>query len=90
MSGKARLASLAAKLAPQDPVTASDKPVGLTAAKHGEKGDYVKLTVTLPPAVYELVMTEVTRRKVAKEPEPVISAVLRDAVLKHFGKYPHA
>lgn len=86
MSGKARLASLAAKLTPQEPAPAAGKTVGLATAKHGEKGDYVKLTVTLPPAVYELVMTEVTRRKVAKEPEPVISAVLRDAVLKHFGK----
>lgn len=84
MSGKARLASLAAKMTPQEPDPPAAK--GPATAKHGEKGDYVKLTVTLPPAVYELVMTEVTRRKVAKEPEPVISAVLREAVLKHFGK----
>lgn len=84
---KARLASLAVKMASKDPAAPVAKAGGLSApAKHGEKGDYVKLTVTLPPAVYELVMTEVTRRKVAKEAEPVISAVLRDAVLKHFGK----
>ena len=84
---KARLASMAAKLTPQEPATPAEKAVGLMApAKHGEKGDYVKLTVTLPPAVYELIMTEVTRRKVANEAEPVISAVLRDAVLKHFSK----
>jgi transcriptional regulator of met regulon len=86
MSGKARLAELTNRMnqAPQQPAKAS--PATLSTAKHGEKGDYVKLTVTLPPAVYELVMTEVTRRKVAKEPEPVISAVLRDATLQYFSK----
>lgn len=83
---KSRLADLAAKMTTKEPAPVA-KAGGLSApAKHGEKGDYVKLTVTLPPAVYELVMGEVTRRKVAKEAEPVISAVLRDAVLKHFGK----
>ena len=83
---KARLASMAAKLTPQEPATPAAARGLMAPAKHGEKGDYVKLTVTLPPAVYELIMTEVTRRKVAKEAEPVISAVLRDAVLKHFSK----
>lgn len=82
MTVKARLASLAGKLN-TPPV---NKNGDLPRAKHGDKGDYVKLTVTLPPAAYELVMTEVVRRKVAKEAEPVISAVLRDAVLKQLGK----
>ena len=87
MSTKARLASLAVKMTPAAPAPTAAKSVAPTApAKHGEKGDYVKLTVTLPPHVYELIMGEVTRRKVAKEAEPVISAVLRDAVLKHFAK----
>ena len=34
----------------------------------------------MPPEVYELIMGEVTRRKVAKEPNPQISAVIREAV----------
>jgi len=87
MTTKSRPADLATKIKKEP---AAPKPKASTGpmapAKHGEKGDYVKLTVTLPPAVYQLVMTEVTRRKVAKESEPVISAVLRDAVLKHFGR----
>jgi len=86
MSGKARLASLAAKMAPAVPKEAPAHTAGTAPAKHGEKGDYVKVTVTLPPHVYELIMAEVTRRKLAKESEPAISAVLRDAVLKHFEK----
>lgn len=45
----------------------------------------MKLTVTLPPEVYELIMREVTRRKVAREHNPQISAVLREAVVKYLG-----
>lgn len=81
---KARLASMVAQMAPA-PAPAATAPA-VAHAKHGEKSSYVKVTVTLPPAVYELIMAEVTRRKVAKEAEPAISAVLRDAVLKHFNK----
>jgi len=84
MTGKARLSTLASKLNAAK-AESPRKSAGATA-KHGEKGDYVKLTVTLPPEVYALVMQEVTRRKLAKEPEPVISAVLREAVVKHLGK----
>ena len=81
MTNKARLSSLASKLSAVK--AAPTKASG--PAKHGEKGGYIKLTVTLPPDVYGLVMQEVTRRKMAKEPEPVISAVLREAVIKHLG-----
>ena len=85
MSTKARLASLAVKMDKVvTPVATPGKPA--PKAQHGEKGDYLKLTVTLPPQVYELIMAEVTRRKVAKEPEPAISAIIRDAVLEHFSK----
>jgi len=53
---------------------------------HGEKGDFVKVTVTLPPKVYELIMGEATRRKVAKEPNPQLSAIIREAVVELLGK----
>ncbi|MDA9975420.1 hypothetical protein N9F34_01090 [Alphaproteobacteria bacterium] len=36
--------------------------------------------MTLPPEVYELIMGEVTRRKMAKGPNPQTSAVIREAV----------
>ena len=49
---------------------------------HGEKGDFVKVTVTLPPAVYELIVKEATRRKMAKERDPVLSAIIREAVVE--------
>ena len=50
---------------------------------HGEKGDFVKVTVTLPPKVYELIMQETIRRKMEKEPNPGISAVIREAVVEY-------
>ena len=34
----------------------------------------------MPPEVYELIMGEVTRRKMTTEPNPQISAVIREAV----------
>lgn len=86
MTNKARLSSLSSKLnAPTKP--AAKKAEGLTAnPPHGEKGDFIKLTVTLPPDVYKLIMDEVTRRKMNKEANPAISAVLREAVVKHLGE----
>lgn len=49
----------------------------------GERGDFVKLTVTLSPEAYQLIMTEVTRRKTSKEADPNISAILREAVMAY-------
>jgi len=53
---------------------------------HGEKGDHIKITVTLPPDVYRLIANEVTRRKLAKEPHSQLSAIIREALVAHFTK----
>jgi transcriptional regulator of met regulon len=50
----------------------------------GEKGAYVKIAVTLPSEVYELIATEVVRRKMNKLPNAQLSAVIREAVVAHF------
>jgi len=60
---------------------AKKKDVIVVNPPHGEKGHFIKLTVTLPPEVYELIAKEVTRRKMNKEPNPQISAVIREAVV---------
>lgn len=83
MTNKARLTSLSTKLNAK-PEAKSRLEGG--AAKHGEKGDFVKLTVTLPPEVYGLIMQEVTRRKMQKEADPAISAVLREAAIQYLSK----
>jgi transcriptional regulator of met regulon len=51
---------------------------------HGKKGAFVKISVTLPPEVYELIATEVVRRKMSKLPNAQLSAVIREAVVAHF------
>jgi len=50
---------------------------------YGEKRDFVKMTVTLPPVVYELLAQEAIRRKMAKERDPLLSAIIREAVVAH-------
>ena len=46
----------------------------------------MKVTVTLPPELYELIIKETTKRKVAKEPNPQVSAVVREALVQFFGQ----
>jgi hypothetical protein len=50
---------------------------------HGEKGDFLKVTATLSPEVYRLLADEMTRRKLAKEPNAQLSAILREAVVAY-------
>jgi hypothetical protein len=49
-------------------------------APHGERGDFLKVTATLSPEVYKLVSDEMQRRKLAREPNAQMSAILREAV----------
>lgn len=63
---------------------ASTSSGGLVAnPPHGEKGDFLKVTVTLPPDVYKLLADEAQRRKINKEPNPQISAILREAAVQY-------
>ena len=81
MTSKARLTALAGRL--------NDKPnaepvahTELVANKpHGEKSDHIKITVTLPPEVYKLIADEAARRKMNKEANPQLSAIIREAVV---------
>ena len=50
-------------------------------APPGERGDFIKVTATLSPEVYKLVSDEAQRRKLAREPNAALSAILREAVL---------
>ncbi len=51
---------------------------------HGEKGDFLKVTATLSPNVYRLLADEMMRRKLAREPNAQLSAILREAVVSFF------
>jgi hypothetical protein len=85
--GKTRLAQLAARISekPKEGKTASREPsLGREAnPPHGEKGDFIKVTVTLPPDIYQMIMAEAVRRKMHKERNPQLSAVIREAVVQY-------
>jgi transcriptional regulator of met regulon len=50
---------------------------------YGEKGGFRKVTVTLPPEIYERLVHESARRKIAGEPNQLLSSLLREAVLNY-------
>ncbi|MBZ5578570.1 MAG: hypothetical protein LAP40_18570 [Acidobacteriia bacterium] len=52
---------------------------------HGEKRHFRKVTITLPPEDYETLVHESTRRKIARKPNQLISALLREAVTHYLG-----
>jgi hypothetical protein len=54
---------------------------------HGEKGDFRKITVTLPPGAYNKLIEESARRKIAKEPNQLLSALLREAVTEYLRRF---
>ena len=50
---------------------------------HGEKADFRKITVTIPPNAYEQLIHESARRKIAGEPNQLLSSLLREAVMDY-------
>jgi hypothetical protein len=49
----------------------------------GQRGDFVRITITLPPSAYEAIMKEAARRKICKEANPLASAIIREAVVSY-------
>jgi len=54
--------------------------------RHGEKGAFRRMTVTLPPEIYERLVQESARRKIAGEPKQLLSDILREAVTQYLGQ----
>lgn len=55
---------------------------------YGEKGAFRKITITVPPEIYERIVRESARRKIAGEPNHLVSALMREAAtryLEHLG-----
>ena len=78
MTDTSRLVSLSRKLA-EKPRTVR-KSGGLEPnPPHGEKGGFLKVTITLPPELYARLAEEATRRKTRKERNAQVSAILREA-----------
>jgi hypothetical protein len=53
---------------------------------YGERGNFRKLTVTLPPAVYERLIRETARRKIAGESNQLLSTLLREALSEYLDR----
>jgi transcriptional regulator of met regulon len=49
-------------------------------APRGQRGDFRKVTITLPPEAYEQLVNESARRKIANEPNNLFSEVIREAL----------
>jgi hypothetical protein len=84
---KKRLANLASQLrSSEEQIAEIGKPdIGSVNANppHGEKSGFKKLTITLPPALYNLLVRESGRRKMAGEPNHLFSAIIRESLLRH-------
>ena len=50
---------------------------------YGKKGAFRKLTLTVPQELYERLVQESARRKIAAEPNQLLSALLREAVVQY-------
>jgi len=53
---------------------------------YGEKSDFRKVSVTLPQEAYEQLIHESARRKIAGEPNQLLSSLLREAVIDYLKK----
>ena len=49
----------------------------------GEKSDFRKVSITIPPEAYEKLVRESARRKIAGEPNQLLSALVREAVIQY-------
>ena len=89
MTGKPRLTQLANRISEKKKGRKASvgEPAELVAnPAHGQRGGFLKLSVTVAPEVYELIAQEVTRRKVAREPNAQTSAVIREAVIAYLSR----
>ena len=53
---------------------------------YGERGNFRKLTVTLPPIVYERLIRETARRKIAGESNQLLSTLMREALSEYLDR----
>ncbi len=54
--------------------------------RYGEKGGFRKITTTVPQWAYRVLIQESARRKIAGEPNQLLSALLREAITEYLRK----
>ena len=71
---------------PVDPMNRRGRPRTKPAfedAPHGERADFLKMTITLSPEVYDLFADEIARRKKARQKGATVSAIIREMAAKY-------
>lgn len=58
------------------------------AASPGERSAFRKVTVTVPQDLYERLIHESARRRIAGEPNQMISALFREALARYLDVLP--
>ena len=53
---------------------------------YGDKSSFRKITLTLPQSAYQKLIEESARRKIAGEPNQLLSALLREAVAEYLSR----
>jgi transcriptional regulator of met regulon len=53
---------------------------------YGEKSNFRKVTVTLPQNMYERLIQESARRKIAGAPNQMLSALFREALTRYLDR----
>jgi predicted HicB family RNase H-like nuclease len=53
---------------------------------NGHKGEFRKLTLTVPQEYYEKLVKESARRKISRELNQLISALLREALAEYLAR----
>jgi hypothetical protein len=53
----------------------------------GQKQYFRKVTITLPPEAYELLISECARRKIAGEKNHLVSALIREALASYLPNF---
>jgi hypothetical protein len=48
-----------------------------------EKGGFRRVTITMPPEIYARLVRESARRKIAGEPNQLLSTLVREAITKY-------
>jgi hypothetical protein len=56
---------------------------------YGDRGSFRKITLTVPPEIYERLIQESARRKIAGEPNQLLSALLREALYEYLFRLEH-
>jgi hypothetical protein len=57
-----------------------------TNPPYGQRGGFRKLTVTLPPEIYERLVLESAKRKIAGRHNQLLSELMREAIVEYLDR----